>query len=151
MVAGTWEGPCKENLSAWFEADQNHSFKFHSSLLMKFYFRILQIHWLLAEKTEVSARELLFDSSVLLMLWFQRHAGDVLLHQEAGSLSVWETVLAGLHLWNRGHELASKEGLKKKRTKTLLTSELEQDRISRHFEPGLGREINFCGGKPHAT
>lgn len=87
MVARTWEGPCKEKLSAWFEADQNHSFKFHSSLLMKFYFRILRIYWLLAEKTEVSAWELLFNSSVLLMLWFQRHAGDVLLHQKAGSLS----------------------------------------------------------------
>jgi len=87
MVARTWEGPWKEKLSAWFEGDQNHSFKFHSSLFMKFYFRILQIYWSLAEKSEVSAWELLFNSSMLLMLWFQRHAGDVLLHQEAGSLS----------------------------------------------------------------
>ena len=30
-------------------------------------------------------------------------------------------------------------------------SELEQDRVSRHLEPGMVREIHFCGEKPHAT
>ena len=153
MVARTWEGPCKEKLSAWFEGDQNHSFKFHSSLFMKFYFRILQIYWSLAEKSEVSAWELLFNSSVLLMLWFQRHAGDVLLHQEAGSLSGVGGGAGRLtSLKQRPWTCLTGRALKKKKKKkTLLMSELEQDRVSRHFEPGMVREIHFCGGKPHAT
>ena len=40
---------------------------------------------------------------------------------------------------------------KRRTTKTLLISELEQDRVSRHFEPGMVREIHFCGEKPHET
>ena len=153
MVSGTWEGPCKEKLSAWFEADQNHSFKLHSSLLMKFYFRILQIYWLLAEKTEVSAWELLFNSSVLLMLWFQRHAGDILLHQEADSLSGEGGGTGRLASLKQRPWICLKGRafIKKRKTKTLLISELEQDRITRHFEPGMVREIQFCGEKLHAT
>ena len=37
---------------------------------------------------------------------------------------VWEEALAGLHLWNSGHELASKEGFLKKEKKNKDTSNI---------------------------
>ena len=58
----------------------------------------------------------------------------------------WQ-VVPGRLVSQTGHALASKEDFLFFFL-TLPTSELEQARADRLLDPGMVREIHFCGGKP---
>ena len=86
------------------------------------------------------------------MLCFQRHSGEAMLRQEPGSLhgdgvggGAWQTCL-----WNRPWTCL-KGGFFFCFVlfcfKTLPISELEHVRTDRLVDPGMVREIHFCGGK----